>query len=71
MADLVGWVGTALMGSGSIYIAHKNILGLWLMLIGNVAFLASGYLSGLSSLMAVSTMMICLDYYGITRWRNS
>lgn len=68
MIDIAGWIGTAIMAVGSIYIAHKNVLGLWLMLAGNVVWLGVGYASGLSSLVGVSILMGALDYYGIYRW---
>lgn len=70
MADVIGWIGTALMVVGSIWIAHKNINGLWMMLLGNVTFIVAGYMAGLSSLVAVSILMAVLDGYGIYQWRK-
>jgi len=67
--DLYGWIGTSIMALGSVDIAHKNVRGLWLMLIGNVFWAFVGYRSGLSSLIGVSILMGALDLYGIHRWR--
>ena len=66
--DMLGWIGTAIMAVGSIGIAHKRVSGLWLMLIGNLFWMATGYLSGLSSLVGVSVFMGALDLYGVYRW---
>jgi hypothetical protein len=68
MIDYMGWIATVIMAVGSLYIAHKKVLGLWLMLVGNAVWLGVGYASGLSSLVGVSIMMGILDYYGIYRW---
>lgn len=70
MTDIIGWVGTIIMALGSIEIAHKNVRGLWLMLIGNIIWAAVGFISGLSSLVGVSFLMGTLDLYGIYRWRT-
>jgi len=66
--DLLGWIGTAIMATGSIFIAHKRVSGLWLMLLGNMVFIAVGYRSGLTSIIGVSILMGALDYYGIKQW---
>jgi len=58
------------MAVASIKIAHKKIVGLWLMLLGNVIFVLVGYLSGLTSLIGVSILMGALDYYGIRCWNE-
>ena len=68
MIDYMGWIGTVIMAVGSVYIAHKKVFGLWLMLLGNIVWLGVGYASGLSSLVGVSILMGALDYYGIYRW---
>lgn len=70
LADSIGWVATCLMAWGSVWIAHKNICGLWLMLAGNLMFVAVGALTGLTSLAFVSVLMGALDYYGIMQWRK-
>lgn len=67
-AEIIGYIATAIMAVGSIWIAHKNVAGLWAMLLGNILWIASGYLAGLTSLIVVSIMMGALDYYGIYRW---
>jgi hypothetical protein len=66
--DLLGWIGTAIMAAGSIDIAHKNIRGLWMMLLGNVFWGAAGVMSDMTSLIAVSLLMGGLDVYGILKW---
>lgn len=70
MTDMLGWMGTAIMAVASIKIAHKKIIGLWLMLLGNVVFILVGWLSGLTSLIGVSILMGALDYYGIRCWNE-
>lgn len=70
MSDILGWVGTVIMAVASIKIAHKKIIGLWLMLLGNVVFIVVGILSGLTSLIGVSILMGALDYYGIRCWNE-
>lgn len=70
MADIIGWIATAIMVWGSIDIAHKKVRGLWLMFIGNVAWIMAGYLSGLYSLVGVSILMGALDLYGVYRWKD-
>lgn len=69
MSDIFGWIATAIMVLASIDIAHKNIRGLWLMALGNMFWLITGYLSGLYSLIAVSIVMTVLDFYGIYKWK--
>jgi hypothetical protein len=70
MADIVGWIATAIMAVGSLDIAHKRVRGLWLMLAGNVGWAAAGWISGMYSLIGVSVLMGVLDVYGIYRWRT-
>jgi len=71
MADIVGWIATAIMAVGSIDIAHKRVRGLWLMLLGNVGWAAAGFLTGLYSLIGVSVVMGLLDLYGILKWSDN
>jgi len=71
MADIVGWIATAIMAVGSIDIAHKRVRGLWLMLLGNVGWAAAGFLTGLYSLVGVSVVMGLLDLYGILKWSDN
>lgn len=68
MSDILGWIATAIMVWGSLDIAHKNVRGLWLMVVGNLFWMGTGYLSGLYSLIGVSVIMIGLDFYGICKW---
>ena len=70
MTDWVGWAGTFVMAVASIYIAHKNVLGMWLMLAGNVLWAVVGYRADLPSLIAVSVLMGLLDLYGVFKWEQ-
>lgn len=70
MADIIGWIATAIMVWGSIDIAHKKVRGLWLMFAGNFGFIAAGYLCGLYSLVGVSILMGLLDLYGVYHWKK-
>lgn len=70
MADIFGWVASSIMVFASIDIAHKNIRGLWLMVLGNLFWMVVGLLSGLYSLVVVSIIMSGLDFYGIYRWKK-
>lgn len=68
MTDIIGWAGTAVFFVAAILVAHKNIAGMWLMMVGNLIFAYVGYASGISSLIAVSIMASVLDYYGVRKW---
>ena len=70
MTDAIGWLATAVMAVASIDIAHKNVRGLWLMVVANCFWGYVGCCQGLSSLIGVSIMMGMLDCYGITQWRK-
>lgn len=71
MTDLIGWVGTVVFIAAAILIAHKNIVGMWLTLLGNLLFGIVGYMSGLSSLVGVSVTMALVDFYGIYKWSEN
>jgi hypothetical protein len=71
MSDTLGWIATALMVWASIDIAHFKVRGFWLMVLGNIFWGVAGYLSGLSSLVAVSIVMIIMDFYGIKKWSDN
>lgn len=70
MADMIGWVATIIMVGGSLSLANQLLVGWWLLLFGNVLFAASGVISGLTSLVAVSIIMGVLDIYGIYNWKK-
>lgn len=69
MTDWIGWVATAVMAVASIYVAHKNVAGLWLMFLGNILWAVVGYRADLNSLIAVSFMLGVLDLYGVHKWK--
>lgn len=71
MADLIGWVGTLVFVLAAIFVAHKNIIGLWLMLLGNLLFGIVGILASLTSLITVSVIMGVVDFYGIYMWSKN
>jgi len=68
MADLVGWAGTVVFILAAIFVAHKNITGIYLMMVGNILFGVVGYMTGLTSLIGVSSIMVAADLYGIFMW---
>ena len=70
MPDIIGWVATLIFVWASIDVAHKNIRGLYLMLLGNSLFAYVGIMTGVSSLVGVSVIMSILDIYGIRKWRQ-
>jgi len=71
MSDTLGWMATTLMVWASYDIAHFRIRGLWFMALGNVIWAVTGVMSGLSSLVAVSIVMMVMDFYGIKKWSDN
>lgn len=71
MIDLIGWIGTFVFVAAAIFVAHKNIVGMWLMLVGNILFGIVGVASGLTSLIGVSVIMAVVDFYGIYKWGSN
>lgn len=70
MADFIGWIATVIMMFGSIGVAHKKIIGLWLFLVGNILWIVVAYMTNLWSLAAVSVILGVLDGYGIHKWKT-
>jgi len=68
MIDLIGWIGTVVFVVAALFVAHKNITGMWLMLLGNALFGIVGVASGITSLVGVSVIMCVVDFYGIWKW---
>lgn len=70
MVDVIGWCGTVLFAWASILIAYKRRSSFIVLFIANLAYAVVGYLSDLTSLVAVSIFMCGMDVFGWWKWRS-
>jgi len=68
MVDIIGYFAMAGIFFGNIYIAKKNVLGMWLMLAGNICWLTVGYSAEVTSLIVASYLFMSVNIYGIVKW---
>ena len=67
-ADVIGWIGSAFFGLGTILLAYKSMWGFILNLIGNLCYVKQGHMVGLKSLTILSMVLSILDLFGLYKW---
>ena len=70
MADLIGYFAMAGIFFGNMYVVKKNVLGMWLMLFGNICWLVVGCSAEVTSLIVASVLFGTVNIWGIFKWRK-
>lgn len=70
MNDSIGWIANIFFVIGMILIAHKNIQGFAFNMIGNALYIFVGSITQTYSLSAISIFLVCVNIYGIWKWKN-
>ena len=71
MINTIGWIGNGCFILGAILLAQKKIFGWTYQILGNLAYIIQGYFLGVSSLWALSVILIITNIYGIYQWKKS
>lgn len=66
--DMMGWVANALFLFGSYRIALKDRRGFLWCMVGNVAYLTLGILTGLASVIILNLGMFSLNVFSYYKW---
>ncbi|MFH1248936.1 MAG: hypothetical protein V1660_02185 [archaeon] len=66
--DMVGWASNIFFVLGAILIARKNKLGFYANIVGNSGYVIQGIMLGITSIGAISVMLVCLNIYGLIYW---
>jgi len=68
MADLIGWVGSAWLLIGYVFVVRKKIIGFYLGAIGCMCWIFVGVSIGLKSQVFVNSVYFLINLYGIKKW---
>ena len=70
MHDILGWIANVFFVFGMISLAHKKIKGFYFNTVGNVIYIEVGRQTETYSLMVISVFLICVNVYGVWKWKK-
>jgi len=69
-AEIFGWIGNIGFIVGAIALAKKTRCGFYWQILGNVMYVAQGFILGISSITTISLILIVINVCGILNWRK-
>ena len=69
--DIIGWIGNIFYVVGAISIAFKRpIFGQSSNVIGGALYAVQGFLTGMTSLLAIELFLVIINILGVYNWRK-
>ncbi|MFH0832083.1 MAG: nicotinamide mononucleotide transporter [archaeon] len=70
LADWIGWISNIFFIAGAFSIARKNRFGFYVNGLGNMGYIIQGVMLKITSLWAISFILVCLNVYGLFCWKK-
>jgi hypothetical protein len=70
-ADIIGWIGTIVMFSGSITNIYKHNSCWYLWIIGGTGLIIQALLLGTYNILTLQLLYMPLNVFGWIQWRKS